>query len=127
MEATTPQAGGTSHRVHILVKGEEEEERWAGTHQVLTNRGKEGRLVVGMQLGLQVQGVKVHGAMVVDMTNSGLVNSEESDSKMVYPMSIIVVIGIQMNDRNKVANRHNTGIHYQQTESYNTSSVLSLT
>ena len=70
MEATThpATAGGTRH----IGK---EEERWAVTHQVLMNRGKEGRLVVvGMllQLGLLV-GVKVHGAMVVvvGMMNSG--------------------------------------------------------
>ena len=84
MEATVLQAGGTSHRMQCIGK-EEEEERWAGTHQAVTNRGKGGRLVaVGMPLGLQVQGVKVHGAMVVvGMMNSGLVNSLHGGDKVV--------------------------------------------
>jgi hypothetical protein len=74
----TVEAGGTSDR---MCTGKEEEERWAGTHQVLMNRGKEGRLVVGM---LQVRGVKVHGAMVVvGMMNSGLVNSLLGEDKVV--------------------------------------------
>ena len=71
MEAITPAtAGGTTHRIYI--GKEEEEERWAGTHHVLMNRGKEGRLVVvGMGLLVLVVGVKVDGAIVDGMMNSG--------------------------------------------------------
>ena len=86
MEATThpATAGGTTHRIYI---GKEEEgERWGGTHQVLMNRGKEGRLVVvGMGLLVLVVGVKVHGAMVVvvGMMNSGRINSLHGEDKVV--------------------------------------------
>ena len=87
MEATThpATAGGTTHRIYIG-KEEEEEERWAGTHQVLMNRDKEGRLVVvGMGLLVLVVGVKVHGAMVVvvGMMNSGQINNLHGEDKVV--------------------------------------------
>ena len=86
MEATThpATAGGTTHRICI---GKEEEERWAGTHQVLMSRGREGRLVVvGMLQPLDLLvGVKVHGAMVVvvGMMNSGRINSLHGEDKVV--------------------------------------------
>ena len=86
MEATThpATAGGTTHRI-CIGKEEEEEERWAGTRQVLMNRGKEGRLVVvGMGLLVLVVGVKVHGAMaVVGMMNSGRISSLHGEDKVV--------------------------------------------
>ena len=84
MEATThpATAGGTTHGIYIG----KEEERWDGTHQVLMNRGKEGRLVaVGMGLLVLVVGIKVHGAMVVvvGMMNSGRINSLHGEDKVV--------------------------------------------
>ena len=70
MEATVLQAGGTRHTIHII--GREEESR-AGTRQVLVIR-----------LGLQVLvEVKVHGAMVVGMMNSGLISSLHGEDKVV--------------------------------------------
>ena len=78
-------AGGTTHRIYIRKK--EEEERWAGTHQVLMNRGKEGCLVVVRMLQLLgfLVGVKVHGAIVVvvGMMNSGQINSLHGEDKVV--------------------------------------------
>ena len=85
--ATATIAGlGTSHRMYAIGKEEEEGEgRWTGTRQVLMSRGREGhdRRVVGM---LQVQEVKVHGAMVVvvvGMMNSGLVSSLLGEDRVV--------------------------------------------
>ena len=95
MEATThpATAGGTTHRIYIG----KEEGRWAGTHQVLMNRGKEGHLVVvGMGLLVLVVGVKVHGAMVVvvGMMNSCRIQSpwRRQNGELSFPLVLSLLL-----------------------------------